>query len=279
MVIALYYLLFAGGLLLVIRALGYRPRYRDIFKLSFAANLGKYLPGGVWQVAGKVAMARQAGVDRHAALVATIVESAVSVTGGLLLFLTTTLLGAPFPVGVPKWPLYALMVAIFVALQPQIFARVVAFGMQLLKVEGEPPHLKFRQIVALVAYYAAIWVVGRGGLLALHALADPGSRGGGARVRGLLRRRRGRRPARAVRAGRPRRARGLPRDPDGRRRLRWCSNGVDRGVRRARLVHGDGARDVGRRRGDAVLGRRGRGGRGDRRRRLRREASDAGDAS
>lgn len=176
-VIALYYLLFAGGLLLVIRAMGYPARYRDIFKLSFAANLGKYLPGGVWQVAGKVAMARQAGVDRHAALVATTVESAVSVTGGLLLFLTTTVLGAPFPSDVPKWPLYALMVGIFVALQPQIFARVVALGMRLLKIEGEPPHLRFRAIVALVLYYAAIWVVAGAGfwLFTRSLTADPGA--------------------------------------------------------------------------------------------------------
>jgi uncharacterized membrane protein YbhN (UPF0104 family) len=176
-VIALYYLLFAGGLLLVIRALGYRPRYRDIFKLSFAANLGKYLPGGVWQAAGKVAMARQAGVDRHAALVATIVEPAVSVAGGLLLFLTTTLLGAPFPAGVPKWPLYALLVGLFVALQPQFFARVVALGMKLLKIEGEPPHLKFRQIVALVLYYAAVWVVAGAGfwLFTRSLTPDPGA--------------------------------------------------------------------------------------------------------
>jgi hypothetical protein len=158
-VLFVYYLLFAGGLMLVIRALGYRPVYRDVFKLSFAANLGKYLPGGVWQVAGKVAMARQAGVEPHGALVATTVESAVSVAGGLLLFLTTTLLGAPFPAGVSKWPLVGIMAAILIALQPQVFARVVALGMRLLKIEGEPPHLRFGQIVRLVMYYACIWLV------------------------------------------------------------------------------------------------------------------------
>jgi hypothetical protein len=176
-VIGLYYLLFAGGLFLVIRALGYRPSYRDIFKFSFAANLGKYLPGGVWQVAGKVAMARQAGIERHGAVVASVVESAVSVTGGLLVFLTTTLLGAPFPADVPKWPLYALVVGIFVALQPQIFARVVALGMRLLKIEGEPPHLKLRQIVALVLYYAAIWLVAGAGfwLFTRSLTSDPGA--------------------------------------------------------------------------------------------------------
>ena len=122
-------------------------------------------------------MARQAGVDRHAALVATTVESAVSVTGGLLLFLATTLLGAPFPAGVPKWPLYALIAGIFVALQPQIFARVVALGMKLLKIEGEPPHLKFGRIVALVLYYAAIWVVAGAGfwLFTRSLTPDPGA--------------------------------------------------------------------------------------------------------
>lgn len=175
--IAAYYLLFAGGLTLVIRALGYRPRYRDIFKLSFAANLGKYLPGGVWQVAGKVAMARQAGVDRHALLVATTTESAVSVAGGLLLFLTTTLVGAPFPSEVPRWPLLALVAAILVALHPRVFARVVALGMRLLKIEGEPPHLKLPAILALVAYYGAIWVVAGAGfwLFTRSLTSDPGA--------------------------------------------------------------------------------------------------------
>jgi glycosyltransferase 2 family protein len=175
--IAAYYLLFATGLMLVIRSLGYRPRFRDVFKLSYAANLGKYVPGGVWQVAGKVAMARQAGVDRHAALVASVVESAVSVTGGLLLFLTTTLFGAPFPVGVPKWPLVVLMVAILVALMPQIFARVVALGMRLLKIEGEPPHLRMASIAWLVLYYAAIWLVSGAAfwLFTRSLVTDPGA--------------------------------------------------------------------------------------------------------
>lgn len=175
--IAAYYLLFAGGLWLVIRSLGYRPRYRDVFKLSFAANLGKYLPGGVWQVAGKVAMARQAGVDRHATLVAATVETAVSVTGGLLVFLLTTLLGAPFPAGMPTWPLYALVAGIFVALQPQIFARVVALGMRLLKIEGEPPHLKLGQIVTLVLYYAVTWLVAGAAfwLFTRSLTSDPGA--------------------------------------------------------------------------------------------------------
>ena len=176
-VIAAYYLLFAGGFMLVIRSLGYRVSYRDVFKLSFAANLGKYLPGGVWQVAGKVAMAKQAGVERHGALVATVVESAISVTAGLLVFMSTTLLGAPFPPSVPKWPLLAIMAAILVALHPAIFSRVVGLGMRLLKIDGDPPHLRLGSIAALVAYYSAIWFVAGGAfwLFTRSLVADPGA--------------------------------------------------------------------------------------------------------
>jgi uncharacterized membrane protein YbhN (UPF0104 family) len=176
-VIGLYYVSFAMGLTLVIRSLGYRPRFRDIFKLSYATNLGKYLPGGVWQIAGKVALAKQAGVDRHAALVASVVESAVSVVGGLLLFIVTTLFGAPFPATVPKWPLFVLLVVIFVALQPQLFARVVRLAMRILHIEGEPPHLTFVQTVWLVFYYAGTWLIAGAGFwfFTRALIPDPGA--------------------------------------------------------------------------------------------------------
>jgi hypothetical protein len=70
-----------------------------------------------------------------------------------------------------------LIVVIFVALQPQIFARVVRLAMRLLHVEGEPPHLRFGQTVWLVFYYAATWLIaGAGFWLFTRALvADPGA--------------------------------------------------------------------------------------------------------
>ncbi len=176
-VIAAYYLAYAGGLTLVVRALGYRAGYRDMFKLSFAANLGKYLPGGVWQVAGKVAMAKQAGIDRHAALVATVVESALSIAGGLLLFLATALFGGPFPAGVPRWPLALALVAIMVVLAPPVFSRLVSAGMRVLRIEGGPPHLRLGPIVWLTLYYTAAWVLAGGAfwLFARSLVGDPGA--------------------------------------------------------------------------------------------------------
>ncbi|MDO8962890.1 MAG: lysylphosphatidylglycerol synthase domain-containing protein [Coriobacteriia bacterium] len=158
-VLLVYYLLFVGGLALVLRALGYRPHYRDVLKLSFGANLGKYLPGGIWQVAGKIAMAKRAGVDRHAALVASVIESGVSVAGGALMFLATTFIGAELPPGVPRWSMVVLAAGIVGALHPAIFGRVVRLGMRLLKIEEDVPRLTFTATLGLVAYYCGIWFV------------------------------------------------------------------------------------------------------------------------
>jgi glycosyltransferase 2 family protein len=162
-VLLVYYLYFVGGLALVFRSLGYRPHYRDVLKLSFAANLGKYLPGGFWQVAGKLTMAKRAGVDTHAALVASVVESGTGVAGGTLFFLFATLVGgARLPAAVPRWPLAVAAVAIVVALHPAIFGRVIAFGMRLLKIEGPLPRLGFLSTLGIVAYYFASWFVAGG---------------------------------------------------------------------------------------------------------------------
>lgn len=154
-----YYAVFVGGLALVFRALGVPTSYRDTFKLSFSANLGKYLPGGFWPVAGRVSMGPKAGVPRRVALVSTIVESAVSVTGGTLLFLLAVALGAPVPGSLPTWPFAVLAAGIVVALHPALFGRLIALGMRLAKVEGEAPRLTFPATLGLVVYYMGVWTV------------------------------------------------------------------------------------------------------------------------
>ncbi|MBN2248044.1 MAG: glycosyltransferase, partial [Coriobacteriia bacterium] len=91
--LVLYYALFTGGLALLFRANGSPVRYADIFKISFMANLGKYLPGGVWPVAARVAMAPRIQVSRGAAAFLSVVESGVSVAGACAVIVLAGLSG------------------------------------------------------------------------------------------------------------------------------------------------------------------------------------------
>ncbi len=61
-----------------------RLRYRDAARICMLANLGKYVPGKVWSVAGAALLAQRAGVDPTAAIAAGALIQALSLSSGVL---------------------------------------------------------------------------------------------------------------------------------------------------------------------------------------------------
>ncbi|MDA3936204.1 MAG: glycosyltransferase [Actinomycetota bacterium] len=175
-ILFVYYAAFIGGLTLLFRAFGARTSYRDTFKISFLSSLGKYLPGGVWQVAGRVAMSPKIGVTRQTGLVVSIVESGLSVTGAVVAFLFATWLGAPLPAGMPHLPVGILAVLILVSLHPAIFGRALKLGMRLFGLRGEPPRIEFPATVGLALYYTFTWLLAGVAfrLFVLAVIEEPG---------------------------------------------------------------------------------------------------------
>jgi uncharacterized membrane protein YbhN (UPF0104 family) len=95
--------------LLILRRLGIEPRARWA-GIYMQAQLGKYIPGSVWQYAGRAALGRGEGIPPRAATVSLTLELAGSVvaaalvaslTGGVIAFAATA--GAAI-VGVGIWP-------------------------------------------------------------------------------------------------------------------------------------------------------------------------------
>ena len=176
-VLLAYYGLFVGGFWLLLRGLGEKPHFRDAFKLSFVSNVGKYLPGGIWPVASRMALAPRAGVRRHTMLVASALESAVSVTGGSLLFLIALLFGAQSPNQTPVWTALGVLVAAGIFLHPAVLRAVIGWSMRLLQIEGDVPYLSPLAAMGLVLYYSMTWIVGGFAfyIFARALFTDPGA--------------------------------------------------------------------------------------------------------
>src|SRR5712692_2486437 len=62
-----------------------RLDYLDAARICMVSNLGKYIPGKVWAIAGNALMAQQAGVAPPAAVAAALVNQALALAGGLAL--------------------------------------------------------------------------------------------------------------------------------------------------------------------------------------------------
>lgn len=83
------YLLLVEAWRSTLRAWGDRLPYGTAARIWFVSNLGKYLPGKVWQIAAMGAMAQQRGVSAAAAIGSALVVNLVSIIAGVAVIVAT----------------------------------------------------------------------------------------------------------------------------------------------------------------------------------------------
>lgn len=159
-----YYALYSVGANLVLRLLGARSStVLRAFKLNFATNIGKYLPGGIWPAVGRMTLGPQLGLPRRTVAPAMVLEMGLSVAGGLLVFFVSLAFGGSLPAGTQPWHWGALAALVVLGLLPPVWRRVLAFGFRVAKVSAEVPHLSFAATLGLVLYFAMAWAVAGAG--------------------------------------------------------------------------------------------------------------------
>jgi uncharacterized membrane protein YbhN (UPF0104 family) len=84
-IVWLSYAILIEGWRRVVLAMRQRLGYLDAARITMVSNLGKYLPGKVWAIAGAALLAERAGVEPGAAVAAAFILQALSLASGLLL--------------------------------------------------------------------------------------------------------------------------------------------------------------------------------------------------
>lgn len=69
----------------VVVSLRQRLGYRDAARITMVSNLGKYVPGKVWAIAGAAYLAQQVGVAPAAAIASAVVLQALALASGVIL--------------------------------------------------------------------------------------------------------------------------------------------------------------------------------------------------
>ncbi|HSP60791.1 MAG TPA: lysylphosphatidylglycerol synthase domain-containing protein [Ornithinimicrobium sp.] len=159
----------------VAAGLGVRLGVRDASVVYLVGQVGKYLPGGVWNLVASAELGRDRGVGRRRTVGTLLVAVLLSaVVGGLLVLLT--LPGAPgTPLAGYGWLAFLAPVAVLLVLPP-VLHRVLGL---LLRVTRQPPAVERLDTGAVVvgsAWSLASWVaIGLQVLvLAVAVGADPG---------------------------------------------------------------------------------------------------------
>ena len=101
---------------------------RDAIRTYMVANLGRYVPGKLWQIAGLAVLARARGVPAPIATAAAVVGQAVALVGAMLVGLLA--LGSAGP-GLSRWAAVAATVGVLtVVIVPKIFRPLLSLWLR-----------------------------------------------------------------------------------------------------------------------------------------------------
>jgi uncharacterized membrane protein YbhN (UPF0104 family) len=131
-------------------------------RVFFIAQLGKYLPGGIWSLVAQVGMARDLKVPARQSATATFVAIALSLISAVLVS------AVALPFAVPDlardfWWVFLVLPVLVVLLLPPVVAWWSALAFRLLRREVEPIRLSWSVLLRLSAMLVVSWV-----LLGLH---------------------------------------------------------------------------------------------------------------
>jgi len=157
--VAVYYLVFIFGWIRILAAWGIHVPYRAALQAEMASMLAKYIPGGVWTPAARVAaIERLTGETATATILASIlIEAILSAISGIVVFVISLIWVRN--VDAPLIPILLFAVVCVAILHPRIFRPLTA---RLLRPFGLPPlePLPFPTMAALFGFYCCTWLIG-----------------------------------------------------------------------------------------------------------------------
>ncbi|MEM1029192.1 MAG: lysylphosphatidylglycerol synthase domain-containing protein [Myxococcota bacterium] len=155
----LYYAMILENWRSVMAALGARLARGAAFRIVFVANLAKFLPGGIWNLVGRVALCRAAGVPVAAATVSVVVEltAQVAAMAAMAVVGWSGAVEPLLPFGRSAMlPLVGLVVA---GTHPRMVNGVLATAERLTGRSFPRMEIRYRAMLGLLVRYMGAWAV------------------------------------------------------------------------------------------------------------------------
>lgn len=139
-----------------LRFVGIDVSARWALKAYLVSQLGRYIPGGVWDVAGRVYISADSGLPKGKVSVTILVEMVLGVVTGALIFVGSL---AFWDQALPVEAVFvsvAFIAAGLAALHPAILGPLLNLAARLLKREAVWLPMSYGQILLLAVYHLAV---------------------------------------------------------------------------------------------------------------------------
>lgn len=131
---------------------------RDVARVYFVSQLGKYLPGSVWPIVAVTQMCRRYGISRSAAAVGSLLSLVLSLVVGAIVGAVLLLVGVAKDVSGLWWLLLVLPVGAAIV-QPRLIAAVVDRAFRLARREPVEVRMDGRVRLQAIGWPAVSWLL------------------------------------------------------------------------------------------------------------------------
>ncbi|GAA2984288.1 uncharacterized membrane protein YbhN (UPF0104 family) [Microbacterium terrae] len=152
----------------VLRDLGARLTFRSAIPLFGVSQLGKYIPGGVWNIAAAAELGTAHGIPRRHSVAAMSLALLVSIISGTAVGALGFLV-SPAPLFAQwGWVLW-VGIPLLVLLVPPVMNRLIAFAWRLARLEPLETAVSTRGVALVTGWSVLAWIVA-GGSVAILAI-------------------------------------------------------------------------------------------------------------
>ena len=144
----------------VLAAFGYPVPYREAWSIYFIGNLGRYIPGKIWTVAGVAYMAGKSGIPGVIAGTAAVCAQAYSILSSFVFFVLFYILKNQDFTGVTfLWTLPVPFVLMVVFLVPDNLERVLNFALKRFGKEAITLNISTATALKITLFYLISWLL------------------------------------------------------------------------------------------------------------------------
>lgn len=162
--VGIAYSVLVGVWKLILKQSGYVISYTKMFKIWFVSNLGRYIPGKVWQLLGMLYLLEREKVPKSKSFTVAILAQVLSSMAGILVmlgFLRYDLYRELFSQSL--WFLFVLLAfvagVVILIIYPQLLQKVINLGLGFLKKDKISMNYKPKNLLFYLLSYTGSWLL------------------------------------------------------------------------------------------------------------------------
>lgn len=139
--------------------MGQSISFRTGYRIWFLSQIGKYLPGRVWSVVGRILLMHSAGMGRLFSGVNLLYEIMLFTLGGLIFFVMTLPSWESNSGLVPSYIVWITILTLCVMLHPRIVRTIISLGLKFMegRIQVWKSPLRYTHLLLLLIFYVGVW--------------------------------------------------------------------------------------------------------------------------